>query len=195
MVKKIQSFFVYGLLVVIPVISTFFILSTLVNLLNYPIDTFFNFTISPYASFIITVLAITFLGMLTSNFIGRFFVKWFDTFVNKLPIIGQIYKSSKQIVNAFSLQGKKDFKPVLIEYPRKGLSALGFLTSSKVSGLTSLDGRNIGENKVSIFIPTTPNPTSGFFVFVDRADVVDLDMSMEDAVKLLMSAGVVNSDQ
>tara|TARA_A100001015_G_C14804972_1_gene638492 strand:- start:101 stop:688 length:588 start_codon:yes stop_codon:yes gene_type:complete len=194
MFRRIRDYFIYGLLIIIPIFATVFVVLTIVNFLNYPINDVLKLSVPPYFSFLISVLFITVLGLITSNFIGRFFLKWFDLIVAKLPLIGNIYKSSKQIVNAFSLQGKKDFKPVLVEYPRKGLTVLAFLTSSNVTGLITKDGTDFSKNKVSVFIPTTPNPTSGFFVYLDKNDVTELDMTMEGAVKILMSAGVVGPD-
>tara|TARA_E500000178_G_scaffold326273_1_gene354352 strand:- start:2063 stop:2650 length:588 start_codon:yes stop_codon:yes gene_type:complete len=194
MFRRIRDYFIYGLLIIIPIFATVFVVLTIVNFLNYPINDVLKLSVPPYFSFLISVLFITVLGLITSNFIGRFFLKWFDLIVAKLPLIGNIYKSSKQIVNAFSLQGKKDFKPVLVEYPRKGLTVLAFLTSSNVNGLITKDGTDFSKNKVSVFIPTTPNPTSGFFVYLDKNDVTELDMTMEGAVKILMSAGVVGPE-
>ena len=194
MFRRIRDYFFYGLLIIIPIFATVFVVLTIVNFLNYPINDVLKLSVPPYFSFLISILFITVLGLITSNFIGRFFLKWFDLIVAKLPLIGNIYKSSKQIVNAFSLQGKKDFKPVLVEYPRKGLTVLAFLTSSNVNGLITKDGTDFSKNKVSVFIPTTPNPTSGFFVYLDKNDVTELDMTMEGAVKILMSAGVVGPD-
>ena len=194
MFKKLRGYFFYGLLVLIPIFATVFIVVSIVNILNFPINDVLKLDVAPYFSFLLSLLFIFLVGMITSNVVGRFVLKWFDLFINKMPLIGNIYKSSKQIVNAFSLQGKQDFRPVMVEYPRKGLSVLAFLTCSDVKGLKSLAGVDLSENKVSVFIPTTPNPTSGFFIYLDKSEVVELDMDMDDAVKILMSAGVVTAD-
>jgi len=85
-------------------------------------------------------------------------------------------------------------RSVLVEYPRKGMWAIGFVTLDEVKGLTSEDGEDIGKDKIAIFLPTTPNPTSGYFVYVNKDDVVEMDLTVEESIKVLMSAGVVSPD-
>ena len=102
MFRRIRDYFFYGLLIIIPIFATVFVVLTIVNFLNYPINDVLKLSVPPYFSFLISILFITVLGLITSNFIGRFFLKWFDLIVAKLPLIGNIYKSSKQIVNALA---------------------------------------------------------------------------------------------
>jgi uncharacterized membrane protein len=106
-----------------------------------------------------------------------------------------VYRSTKQIINAFSFNKNKSLmRSVLVEYPRKGMWAIGFVTLDEVKGLTTADGQDIGAGKIAVFLPTTPNPTSGYFVYVDKSEVLEIDLTVEESIKVLMSAGVVSPE-
>ncbi|QXD24763.1 DUF502 domain-containing protein [Opitutia bacterium ISCC 51] len=137
---------------------------------------------------IIVFLAITVLGYLSRYFVGKWILSLAENILNKVPFINTVYKTVKQIVETFSTQQKAVFKKtVLIEYPRKGLWALGFLTSEtkgETQAKTNSELRNI-------FVPTTPNPTSGFLLMIPKEEVHELNMSIGDGMKLIISGGAV----
>ncbi len=139
------------------------------------------------ATFII-VLIITFLGYLSRYFVGRWFINLTENILNRVPFVNTIYKTVKQIVDTFSTENKAVFKKVvLIEYPRKGIWAVGFLTSSAKGEVQSKTQKNLK----NIFVPTTPNPTSGFLLMVPAEDITELGMSVGDGMKLIISGGAV----
>ncbi len=131
-------------------------------------------------------------GWLAKGLIGRSFLTWAEGLVNRTPIVRSIYNGLKQIAETVFAQSEAKFeKACLIQYPRKGIWAIGFI-STETKGEV-LDKADTGE-MVSVFVPTTPNPTSGFLLFFPKADVVELDMTIEDAAKLVISAGLVYPD-
>jgi uncharacterized membrane protein len=136
----------------------------------------------------IVFLAITLLGYLSRYFVGKWFLSVTENILDKVPFINTVYKTVKQIVETFSSQQRAVFKKsVLIEYPRKGIWAIGFLTSKtqgEVQAKTNRELRNV-------FVPTTPNPTSGFLLMIPVEDVYELDMSIGDGMKLIISGGAV----
>jgi uncharacterized membrane protein len=121
--------------------------------------------------------------------IGRSLIRWAESLVLSIPLIRSLYSGLKQIAETILQQGQQNFdKACLVEYPRHGIWAIAFI-STKAKG--EIASRHGPEEMVSIFLPTTPNPTSGFLLFVPRKDLIVLDMSVEDAAKLIISAGLV----
>eukprot|EP01047_Picozoa_sp_COSAG01_P060751 COSAG01_NODE_7491_length_3186_cov_3.612569_4_plen_209_part_00 len=190
--SKLRVWFLYGLILVLPVAITIWLVITLINVFSMPFNLIFQEKLPNILGFLITISIITLLGLFGRNFIGKTLLKPIELLMNKTPLINIIYKSVKQIISSFALQDKENLNPVLIEYPRKGLWAIGFLTQSNVLGLNNKEGHNLGKDKVAVLIPTTPNPTSGFFVYVHKDDIELLNMSVEDSIRVLMSAGVVS---
>lgn len=140
------------------------------------------------------VLALILIGMFTTGFIGKFFVHLGDFIVSKMPLISSIYSLLKQLFETVLSPKSQSFKEaVLIEYPRKGIWIIGFLagqSSSELQQKTPID-----DKMLSIFVPTTPNPTSGFLVLVPKTEVIKLDMSVEDALKYVVSCGIVSPEE
>lgn len=140
------------------------------------------------------VLALILIGMFTTGFIGKFFVRLGDFIVSKMPLISSIYSLLKQLFETVLSPKSQSFKEaVLIEYPRKGIWIIGFLagqSSSELQQKTPID-----DKMLSIFVPTTPNPTSGFLVLVPKTEVIKLDMSVEDALKYVVSCGIVSPEE
>ena len=137
---------------------------------------------------LIVFLAITILGYLSRYFVGKWFLSITENILDKVPFINTVYKTVKQIVETFSTQQKAVFKKtVLIEYPRKDIWAIGFLTS-ETRGETQVKTQ---QNLRNIFVPTTPNPTSGFLLMIPKDDVHELEMSIGDGMKLIISGGAV----
>jgi uncharacterized membrane protein len=134
---------------------------------------------------------LTLLGALTANFFGRQLLVWGERLVDRMPVVRSIYGALKQIFETVISQSNTSFREAaLIEYPRRGLYALVFITTSTKGEV--LEKAPTDDDLVSVFLPTTPNPTSGFLLFVPRKDIYPLEMSIEDAAKLIISAGLVS---
>ncbi len=131
-----------------------------------------------------------FVGWLTKGLIGRSFLNWGERLVDRMPVVRSLYSGVKQIAQTiFAQQESKFDKACLVEYPRKGIWAIAFISTTARG---EIDERiPVDEEIISVFLPTTPNPTSGFLLFVPRHSVIELDMSVEDAAKLVISAGLV----
>ena len=132
----------------------------------------------------------TLVGWLAKGLIGRSFIKYAENLVNRMPVVRSFYSGIKQIAETVFAQQERSFeKACMIEYPRKGIWAIGFISTTAKGEIAE---RNSSKGPmVSVFVPTTPNPTSGFLLFFPKADVIELDMSIEDAAKLVISAGLV----
>lgn len=132
----------------------------------------------------------TFIGWLAKGLLGRSLIRSAERFVNRMPVVRSIYSGVKQIAETVFSQADRSFeKACMVEYPRKGIWAVGFI-STPARGEISARG-NDGQGMLSVFVPTTPNPTSGFLLFFPKEDVIELDMTIEDAAKLVISAGLV----
>lgn len=205
MFRKLRSYFIAGLVVILPVILTFMILQFLIiktnNLVLEPLTNILVQTAKPYLPdvyfpfaiyivkfiiFIVLVSVVIAIGLATKLFIIRKLFSAIERFFLKVPMINKIYLSIKELSNAFLGQGRIMFEKVaLVEYPRKGVYSIGFITSNareEVQHKTKKDMMNV-------FIPTTPNPTSGVFLLVPSSELIYLDMSVEEALKLVVSGG------
>ena len=131
-----------------------------------------------------------FVGWLAKGLIGRSFIRWGERWVARMPVVRSIYSGVKQIAETVFAQTDRNFeKACMIEYPRRGIWAVGFISTQTKGEIAAKSPA--GEELLSVFVPTTPNPTSGFLLFFPKSDVVELDMSIEDAAKLVISAGLV----
>jgi len=202
MLKSLRNAFFSGLLLVAPVGVTIFVINFLVDLIGRPTREFFFFFLpreviraNPWIGGVLDVLStllvlvlITILGWFSKLLIGRFFIETFERIVTNVPFVKTVYLTVKQIIDTFSQQKKAVFqKAVLLEYPRHGIYAIAFLTSE---GKGEVQHRT-DEDVVSVFLPTTPNPTSGFLLMVPKQDIVSLQMTIGDAMKLIISGGAV----
>ena len=132
----------------------------------------------------------TLVGWLAKGLIGRSFIKYAENLVNRMPVVRSFYSGIKQIAETVFAQQERSFeKACMIEYPRKGIWAIGFISTTAKGEIADRNSSN--GPMVSVFVPTTPNPTSGFFLFFPKKDIIELDMSIEDAAKLVISAGLV----
>lgn len=135
----------------------------------------------------------TFVGWVAKGVIGRFFIRNAETLVHRMPVVRSIYSGVKQIAETVFAQSDRSFeKACLVEYPRKGIWAVGFISTVAKGEVQSKAAKD--SQLLSVFVPTTPNPTSGFLLFFPKEDVIQLDMSIEDAAKLVISAGLVYPD-
>lgn len=141
------------------------------------------------ASVLITVVMIYTIGVIGSNFTGRRWVRWFESWILRVPLVRSVYGPLRQLLDSFgSDRGAKFSRVVLVEYPRKGLWTIGFVTTEKRHSFAG------EKHKIPVFLPTTPNPTSGWLVFADEDELVTLDLSVEESIKLIVSGGIVGPD-
>lgn len=194
-----RKYFITGLLVLVPLAITLWVLNLIISTMDQSLlllpaswqpEAVFGFRI-PGMGTILTLLVIFLVGLATANFVGKRVVWAWERVLTRIPVVSSIYNSVKQVSDTlFSSSGNAFRKAVLVEYPRKGSYTIAFLT-----GVPGGDVRNhlVGDF-VSIYIPTTPNPTSGFFLMVPRADTVELDMNVDEALKYIVSMGVVSPE-
>ncbi len=199
--RKIRGYFFTGLLVLIPVVLTGWIIWKLFLAIDgilrpyvhpFLADRFgidlLGETQIPGIGFITLTLAIIATGAIARNYFGRKIVIFGDKIVERIPLINRVYGAIKQISQAFFSSKREVFKkPVLFEYPRKGIYSIGFYTQDTRGPVQQA----LDADMVSIFLPTTPNPTSGYLLFVPKTDVYDLDLTIEEALKLVISGGVI----
>ncbi len=194
--KQLRRYFVAGLIVWIPLGVTIFIGRFIVLQMDktlrfvpkeYLPETWLGFAI-PGLGVLLTLLLVLMTGLLVANFVGRSMVGVWESLLERIPIVRSIYSAAKKFVEiVFSDSGQSFKKVLLIEYPRKGIYSLAFQTATN---LGEVQGRT-GEPVVCTFVPTTPNPTSGYIIIVPKKDIVELDMEVDEAFKMIVSLGVV----
>lgn len=193
--SRLRSWFLTGLLVTAPVLLTLYITWLFVDIIDgWVADLLppaFRETIYssiPGVGLIIGALAITVIGALAAGIFGRWIIRTGEGLLNRMPIVGTIYGAVKQILETVLASQSDAFRDVvLVEYPRKDLWVIGFVTGSTKGEVRD----TIPDETVNVFVPTTPNPTSGFLLFCPKNQLKYLDMSVEDAVKLVVSGGIV----
>lgn len=195
-IKRLRRYLVAGLLIWAPLAVTFVLLRIAVNLMDktlailppqYRPEELLGVHI-PGLGVILTFIVLFITGMLAANFVGRYVVGGWESLLDRIPVVRTIYGGAKNFAEIVFSDSNDSFKQVLlIEYPRKGLYSLAFQTSSE---LGEVQGRT-GEDVVCCFVPTTPNPTSGFVIMVPRRDIQVLDMDVDEALKMIISLGVV----
>ena len=194
--KLLRRYLVAGLLIWAPLAVTFLLLRFAVNVmdktlgvipLQYRPEELLGFHI-PGLGVILTFIVLLITGMLAANFVGRYVVGGWESLLDRIPIVRTIYGGAKNFAEIVFSDSNDSFKQVLlIEYPRKGLFSLAFQTSSELGEVQA----RTGEDVVCCFVPTTPNPTSGFVIMVPRKDIQVLDMDVDEALKMIISLGVV----
>jgi uncharacterized membrane protein len=200
--KFLRDNFLAGIIVILPIAITVFIIRFFVISLNaimlnplarglktYPLYEDQRLFLAKTLIFIAVVLIIALVGLMTRVIIVRRFFTFFENILLRLPMINKVYGSIKEISSAFLGKRKSGFKKVvLVEYPRKGIYTLGFVTSELSGGFQ--DAVN-DPDLISVYVPTTPNPTSGLFILISRHDVTPLEMSVEEALRVVISAGAI----
>jgi uncharacterized membrane protein len=194
--KNLRTYLVTGLLVWVPLGITAFLISFMVGFVDrallfipmqYRPDVLIGFHV-PGIGVLLVLIILFVTGLLAANFFGRKLVKVWESLLQRIPLVRSIYSASKTFAEVVLTDSTDSFKEVLlIEYPRKGLYSLCFQTSTRLGEVQS----RTGEDVICVFVPTTPNPTSGVMIIVPRKDVVRLDMEIEEAVKMVVSLGVV----
>lgn len=198
LLARLRTYFLTGIVVVAPIGITAWLIWLFVNYIdrtvvplipaNYNPDNVLGVSV-PGIGVVIVLIIVTAIGAFVTNFLGRYLMRLGERMVQRVPVVRTIYGVLKQIFDAVLAQsgGNAFSEVVLIEYPRKGIWVIGFIT-----GTTRGEVQRVTEQKmVNIFLPTTPNPTSGFLLFVPREDCRTLEMSVEEGVKLVISGGIV----
>ena len=190
---KIRNYFFTGVLVLIPIGFTLYLSKILFNISAKILPSYINpnsylaFYI-PGIEVIITILFITIVGGLSLSFFGKKILEIIDNLFKKIPLLGTIWSAIQQMSQSFKQNKNNKKSVVLIEYPRKGIWALGFATKENEGEITN----KVKKKLVNVFVPTTPNPTSGFLLMIPVEDVIYLDMNFEDASKFIVSAGTTS---
>jgi len=195
---RLRNYFLTGIVFTAPIGITVYIGWKFVHYLDertsalipakYNPETYLPFAV-PGIGLVIAVLGLTIIGALTANFLGRYLIEFGESIVNRMPVVRSIYNALKQIFETAMSQSSTSFRQVvLIEYPRKGIWAIAFQTADTSGEVRRrIDDRAM----LNVFLPTTPNPTSGFLLFLPKDDVIFLDMTVEEGIKLVISAGMV----
>ena len=192
---RVRGYFFAGLLIILPLGITVYVIRAILKVMDHVLDimppllhpqTYLPFPV-PGLGLILSLLAVILTGMLAKNYAGRRVVDFGEYLLSKIPLVRPIYSAMKQMTQAMFGEAQAAFKRVvLVEFPRQGIYALGFVTGTAAEEIEDRTARKL----VSIFLPTTPNPTSGFYLMVPEKETVALSMSVEDAFKLLISAGI-----
>ncbi|MGY8998436.1 MAG: DUF502 domain-containing protein [Rhodospirillales bacterium] len=194
---RVRGYFLAGVLVTAPLGITGYLAWIIIGFIDHSVtplvpdkynpETYLPFTL-PGLGVLILIITLTLIGALTAGLLGRWLLHTGERMLNRMPVIRSFYSAIKQIFETVLAQQSNAFREaVLVEYPRRGIWAIAFIT-----GTTKGEVQNLTEQEtVNIFLPTTPNPTSGFLLFIPRDEVVPLDMSVEEAIKMVISGGIV----
>ena len=200
---RIRNVFITGLLITLPIALTYFIMQFLFKNLDALSPVFTKVLIDlgapipegyriPALGLVITLLIVLAVGWFTTNFFGKRLILLGENIVGKIPFVRRIYKGSKQVVQSIAHADTRAFrKVVLIEFPRRGMLAIGFVTGEARGEVQ----KNTCDDVLNVFVPTMPNPTSGFLVFAPPKELTEIDMSIEDGVKYVVSGGIVTTEK
>ena len=184
-----KKYFITGLLVIIPIWATYYVLSGLLGIIDNMLGDLPGYLLGlrfPGLGIITLILFVLFVGLLSANYIGKNVVRYGETLMQRVPLVRGVYSKMKKIMDTFSM--KHNFHGVaLVEYPRKGCYSVGFMTGDIKGESVGLAGRFI-----TVFVPTTPNPTAGFLLILPEAEVTRLDMTVEQGMKFIVSLGLVS---
>ena len=197
---RLRNYFLTGLIVCAPLAITAYIAWSFVGWVNswvkpylpnaYNPDNYLPFAV-PGFGLIVALLLITLVGFLTANFIGRAIIRYGEHLLSRLPMVRGVYKALKQIFETVLSNKSEMFRTVgLVEYPRKGVWSLVFVAGEKDTEINAVLDKE-GDPLIGVFMPCTPNPTTGFLMYVYKSEIVMLDMTIEDGAKLIVSAGLV----
>lgn len=195
---RLKAWFFTGLFTALPVMATlfvaWFILKFVIKLLSLPFAEFLDLPVPgiklivPIAGFIITITVILLIGFLMASLIGKSIVAWFEELLARVPIVSNIYTGFKQLIEIFLYKGKESFsRVVLVEYPRKGVYSIGFVTSETNPVVAKVSGKEI----INIYLPTALNIASGFFIAAPVDEIIPLDITVEEGLKLVISGGFI----
>jgi len=192
-----KKYFITGLLIWIPLVITIWVLKLVVDMLDQTLlllpqalrtESWLGIHI-PGLGVLLTLLIVILTGVVTANFIGQRLVRFWNEILHRIPVVNSIYSSVKQVSDTlFSSSGEAFRKALLVQWPREGMWTIGFLTGAPGGDVTN----HLQGDYVSVYVPTTPNPTGGYFVMMPRKDVIELDMSVDTALKYVISMGVAS---
>ena len=191
--SKLRNNFIAGIVVLIPIGITLYLTIFLIRISGKIIpkeinpNNYLPFDI-PGVEIVIALVIITFIGWLSLSFLGKKFFELFNNILKKIPILRTIYSAIGQMTETFTKSDNNQKSVVLLEYPRKGIWAVGFATKENEGIIKS----KVGEDIINVFVPTTPNPTSGFLLMVPKKELIYLDVTFEQASKFIVSAGTTN---
>ena len=193
---KIRNYFFTGIVVLVPIGLTIYLSKFLINTSSKILPSQINpnyylpFKI-PGLEIIITIIFIIFIGFISLSYLGKKFLNIIDFLFKKIPLLGTFWSAIKQMSQSFKESGSKSKSVVLVQYPRKDVWAVGFATKENTGEITNKTGRQL----INVFVPTTPNPTSGFLLMFPKEDVIYLNMTFEEASKFIVSAGTTTTDK
>lgn len=193
--RRVKNYFITGLLIVVPLYISVYVISLvvgfmdgMVNVLPPVVRPTTYLPHLPGSGLLFTLIAVLAVGALASNFAGKWLVTLVEKGLQKIPVMRMLYNGTKQFMETFFAKDQQGFrKVVLVEFPRKGVYSVGFLTGKTKGEIQD----KAGGVMLNVFLPTTPNPTSGFYLAVPEKEVIHLDMSVEDAFKAIMTGGIV----
>lgn len=192
--KRLRNWFITGAIVLLPLYATFYVLRVVFDFLQGFTEglvrnvRLFGMPL-PGLGFILTVLVVLLVGMLANLWLGRQFLNWAESVLLRTPLVRSVYGTIKQIVDAFAKPSQTAFKRVvLIEWPRKGIYTVAFVTGESPATANA----QAGARMLNIFVATTPNPTSGFLMLIPEKDVTPTELSVEDGMKMVISGGVIS---
>jgi len=193
----LRRYLVAGLLVWLPLVATLYVIRLLVRWMDQSLlllpdqfkpDNLLGFHL-PGVGVLLSLIILLLTGLIAANLFGRKLVGLWERLLSRIPLVRSVYSAVKQLVETmFSDNGNSFRKVVLVEFPRRGLWTLAFLTNNEHGLVQEATGRDV----ISVYVPTTPNPTGGYFVLVPREDVREIDLSVDEGLKLLLSMGAVN---
>jgi len=189
--------FFAGMVIAAPLAATFFILQFLITFIDNRVkpllppilqpETYTNYAI-PGFGVLVLVIALTILGAVTANLVGRSLLAATDRIFSRIPIVRNVYAAIKQLTEVLANNQQASFdRCVMIEYPKKGSWCIGFVSSYAKAEI----GTKLGTSKIGVFVPTSPNPTSGFLIYVEEAETIALEMTVEEGAKMILTAGLV----
>ena len=194
---RLRTWMFAGVLVTAPIVITFYLIWWVIHFIDgivtplippaYQPENMLQFGI-PGLGVVLVLIALTLIGALTTSLLGRFFLNLSDRVMARMPVVRGIYGATKQVFETiFSSQGNAFRSVVLVEFPRAGAWSLGFITATTTGEIAN----HAAAPQVNVFVPTTPNPTSGYLLFVPRKDVIELQMTVEEGIKMIVSGGIV----
>lgn len=194
---RLRAYFMAGILITAPISITVYLAWLFITFVDSKVTPLFPAkynpeTYLPYGipglGVVVVVVGLTFIGAFTAGFMGRFFQRIWERVMDNVPILRGVYKALKQILETVLAQQSNAFREaVLVEYPRRGMWVIAFITGKTEGEVQSITAENV----INLFVPTTPNPTSGFLIFVPKKEIVKLSMSVEEALKMVISGGIV----
>jgi uncharacterized membrane protein len=200
MMKSIRKWLLAGLLVIVPIMVTVWVLDWIVSSLDKTLqilpsswhpDKLIGFHIPGFGVLLAFAILLV-VGAAASNFLGKKLMSWWDALLNRIPVVRSIYSSVKQVSDTLFSDGGNAFRTaVLVQWPRENVWTIAFITGSPAGDVAAHLQNGSGDEYVSVYVPTTPNPTGGYFVLLKKSDCIELSMSVDEALKYIVSMGVV----